>query len=304
MSRKTKSALITIEAALVLPIFMLVLTFFLYFYQVMMVQEALHMSGTKVAKDISSYGPLFNLLMKYEGSEASNVIKETVTKQDSYISQAFEDVDVSSILGLIIDDLYLQQRLYAELDDSNTIKRCVDGGFDGISFLGSSVFDDDECITIMMTYRLKLPFLETMLPSLPVVQTVRIRSFNGYAVASKVVYDKEVNEDTTKELVYITENASVYHTNGSCTHLRLSTKSISASMLQTVRNKYGGKYYECETCFHQGDLIPGTVYITDQGSRFHKNTACSALKRTVSEVPKSKVLHLPECKRCQASKAN
>jgi hypothetical protein len=304
VSGKTKSALITIEAALVLPIFMLVLTFFLYFYQVMMVQEALHMSGTKVAKDISSYGPLFNLLMKYEGEETSKVVEETVTSQDSYLSQAFEEVDVSSILGMLIDDLYLQQRLYTELGDSNMIKRCIVGGFDGISFIGSSVFDDEECITIIMTYQLKTPMFETILPSLPVVQKVRIRSFNGYAVASKVIYDKESQEDTKEEMVYITENASVYHTKELCTHLRLSTKSISSSMLETIRNKYGGIYRECETCFNQGDSTPVTIYITDQGNCYHKNTACSALKRTVSKVPLSKVSHLSECKRCQSSKTN
>jgi hypothetical protein len=300
VSGKTKSALITIEAALVLPIFMLVLTFFLYFYQVMNIQEALHMSGTKVAKDISSYGPLFNLLMTYEGDETSKVVEETVTDQDSYLSQAFEEVDISSMLGMLIDDLYLQQRLYAELGNNNMISRCVVGGFEGISFLGSSVFDEEECITIIMSYQLKLPLFETILPSLPVVQTVRMRSFNGYAVASKVVYDDGNQEETEEEMVYITENASVYHTNELCTHLRLSTQSISSSLLATIRNKYGGKYRQCETCFHQGDSTPSTVYITDQGDCYHKNTACSALKRTVSKVPLSKVSHLSECKRCQS----
>ncbi len=301
MNKSGKSALITIEAALVLPIFMLVLTFFLYFFQVMIVQEALHMSGTMVAKDISSYGPLFNLLMKDEGKEVSKVIDEATSMQDNYLSQAFEEVDFSSMLGMLIDDLYLQQRLYAELGDSDTIRRCIDGGFDGISFIGSSVFDEEECVTILMSYRLKLPLFETILPSLPVVQTVRIRSFNGYAVASKVVYDDENQDDSKEEMVYIAENATVYHTNQLCTHLRLSTKSISASMLETVRNKNGGKYYKCGNCFHQGDPIPGTVFITDQGNRFHKNTACSGLKRTVSKVALSKVSHLPECKRCQSS---
>lgn len=304
MKGKTKSALITIEAALVLPIFMLVLTFFLYFYQVMMVQEALHMSSTKVAKEISSYGPLFNLLMKYEGDKTKEVVEEAVTNQDSYLCKAFEEVDLSAMLGMMIDDLYLQQRLYAELGDSSMINRCVAGGFDGISLIGSSVFDEEECITIIMSYRLKLPLFETVLPSLPVVQTVRMRSFNGYAVASKVVYDSENKDDTTEEMVYITEHASVYHTNPLCTHLRLSTKSISSSLIKTIRNKYGGKYRECEACFNQGDPIPGTIYITDQGNCYHKNTACSALKRTVSKVPRSKVSHLSECKRCQSSKSD
>ncbi|HEX3077100.1 MAG TPA: hypothetical protein VHQ24_09580, partial [Lachnospiraceae bacterium] len=234
----------------------------------------------------------------------SNVVKDTVTSQDSYLSQAFEDVDISSMLGMLIDNLYLQQRLYSELGDSSLVNRCVAGGFDGISFLGSSVFDEKECITIIMSYQLKLPLFETVLPPLPVVQAVRMRSFNGYAVASKVVYDNEKQEDTNEEMVYITENASVYHTNQSCTHLRLSTKSILSSMIATLRNKNGGKYRMCETCFDQGDPTPGTVYITDQGVCFHKNTACSGLKRTITKVLLSKVSHLPECKRCQSSKAN
>jgi hypothetical protein len=155
-----------------------------------------------------------------------------------------------------------------------------------------------------MTYRLKLPFATKILPSFPVIQTVRMRSFNGYAVASKVVYDNAGDQNTKEEMVYVTENATVYHTNQNCTYLKLSTKSISSSMLTTARNKYGGKYRECEVCFTEGDLIPGTVFITEQGNCYHKNAACSSLKRTISMVPLSEVAHLPECKRCQSIKSN
>lgn len=299
MKSRKKSALITIEAALVLPVFMLALYFFLYFYQVMAIQETFSMSATNIAQEVSSYGPLFNLLMKYEKDSSESVIDDAATHKDSLLGNVFSDIDTSLITGMIIDDLYLQHRLHTELGDNSMIKRCVEGGFDGISLIGSSIFDEDECITITLTYKLRLPLFDSMIPSLPVIQTVRMRSFNGYAVASKAVAN-EGEQDTKEEIVYVTENASVYHTNGNCTHLKLSTRGISSSILDKARNKSGGLYQKCEKCFQAGDPIPGIVFITDQGNRFHKNTACSALKRTILEVPLSEVSHLSICKRCQS----
>lgn len=109
------------------------------------------------------------------------------------------------------------------------------------------------------------------------------------------------NNESSSEYVYITENASVYHTSSSCTHLKLSISQISSSQLGSARNENGGKYHACEKC-SEGTAIADTVYITEDGDRYHNKLSCSGLKRTVTMVDIDQVSHLSECSRCQSAK--
>ena len=68
---------------------------------------------------------------------------------------------------------------------------------------------------------------------------VRVHSWVGYKIS---------DEDTNEEYVYITENASVYHTNRNCTHLRLSIDTVSKEDISSCRNKDGKKYEMCRKC--------------------------------------------------------
>ena len=50
--------------------------------------------------------------------------------------------------------------------------------------------------------------------------------------------------------------------------------------IKNKRNKYGEKYRECEVC---AEKVKGknTVFITDQGNRFHYDLNCGGIKRTI-----------------------
>lgn len=307
MEKQAKKALLTIEAALVVPIFLFVLYFFLYFFQILMLQEMLHSNATKVAKEVSSYGTLFNLLMKENDTDSitdsTKVSNDTMVSETNHgteqnlLSDAIGDIDISNIAGKVIDSFYLSQKLGTYLSDMTLVNRCIHGGYDGIQFYASSVFDEEECVTISMTYQIQMPIFQQVFPTLPVIQKVRMRSFNGYAVAKKVANSEE---ETAEEMVYITKNGQVYHNNRNCTHLCISVRALPSSQLSESRNKNNAKYGYCEYCFHRGDAIPTTVYVTDYGDRYHKNSDCSTITRTVLTVPLSEVEGKSLCKRCAA----
>ena len=101
-----------------------------------------------------------------------------------------------------------------------------------------------------------------------------------------------------KDLVYVTENRSVYHENAGCSHLKLSIHTISRQDLITARNDQGGKYYQCSKC--KSEPYQGVLYICDDGDYYHLSRDCSGLKRTISVIPRQQAVKegLKPCSRC------
>lgn len=104
-------------------------------------------------------------------------------------------------------------------------------------------------------------------------------------------------EKRATEMVYVTDYESVYHTNGSCTHLKLSIYRVDAEELDDIRNESGNRYKACEKCCGAG-IDTGYFYIGQNGDRYHISRDCSGLTRKVRLVPKADVLHLMPCSRC------
>lgn len=296
-----RQGLITLEAACIFPVIFIVIYFFLYFFQVISLQESLHAYATKTARMISSYGMVVNELMSDSPDTASDgsTLKDMLgMDSDDPLSEMFEEIDFSTICKKAIDNLVVQGVFYETYHDNALIKHCISGGFDGISFLGSYLLDDEGYVTVRLSYDLNIPVVSVIVPRLPVIIQVRIKSFQGHAVPSKLDTEDETNEKD--EIVYVTEHGSVYHTNVNCSHLRISVQSIAYAKVGQARNKSGAKYYPCEVCLRTMAKHPEIVYITQYGTSYHLNSDCSCIKREVKAVSKDEVAGMCECKRCQA----
>lgn len=155
------------------------------------------------------------------------------------------------------------------------------------------VGQEEKDIVLPSVYTYEAPFSPVRLPLLIMYNTVKVKAWTGSAPSQGEDGETQENE----EMVYMTENGSVYHKEG-CSYLNLSIETASGSQIEGLRNQYGGKYYPCEHC-SDGQGPYGVVYITATGNRYHNSSSCSGLKRTVRLVKLSEVQgELSACSRC------
>lgn len=312
--KKELKGLLTVEAALVLPIFIYAIIAIVYFLQILWLQESLQNGITEAGYFTAKYAYVYDYIHNYEGDHGTRPSEENITKnQDAIVSNVPENYTAhkeesydekranieNSVEGLIakaIDSTFYKIKLKDYVDVDSINQSCILGGYSGIQTYLSSFMEEEDTIDIILIYKVKLPLFFIEVDGLPMVQRVRLRGWSGTKVALKDDIE-ETTEDS--EIVYITEHGRVYHLNKECSHLKLSIKEAYIDDIKELRNDAGGKYKECEICDeYQIGLENHKVYITDYGDRYHRSLGCSGLKRTIKAIPKSEVKDRSPCKRC------
>ena len=160
------------------------------------------------------------------------------------------------------------------------------------NILLSSFPDENKNIDLVMTYQIKSAVGMVSLPGYFWVQRACVRSWTGREGSGGASAD--TGEDGSSH-VYVTEHGTVYHRDLNCKYIRLSIRPASMEQVKTARNNNGEIYHKCEYC---GGKESGVYYITDDGNRYHTSLECSALKRTIQEVPLSETGSLRPCSHC------
>ena len=251
---------LTIEAALVLPLFLFLLVGILQLSRAVQTEGAVRTSLWEVGKRLSTYA----YITEY-GEEEGQVDKLFGAGAMAYTYTAFLAHEGKD---------YWNQSM-------------VSGGSSGFSFLLSTYLKDDGYLDLIVTYELRIPFPLTGDIYLPQVQRCRVRGWIG---------EKDGTEGK-EQMVYITESGTVYHLTKDCSHLTLTIQEISPGNLPQARNNSGGKYSPCEKC-GKNPLQGKNYYITKEGDSFHTTRSCSGLKRTILMIPISQVGARSLCKRC------
>lgn len=283
---RLKQASLTVEAALVMPLFLYFMIAFLYFIQIFMLQEQIQTSITKMALNLSKTA---YLCKDFPDLEELLDFDQTVfgNEFDISLNELADSVTSPSILKLYASN-------YINTDRINN--SCIKNGFEGISFENSSIFNDQDEIDIVVKYKVKIPVKVFVIGEMTMVQRVKLRSWTGFEVAA--AYSTSENDaEGDGTTVYITETGSVYHKNRNCSHIKLSVTSVQG-IPSELRNDSGSKYKMCEACCtgNEGELA--TYYITSDGTRYHSKRDCSKIKRTVKEISLSEVVDRQPCKRC------
>lgn len=257
-----QKALLTVEAAAVLPFFVCFMVFIMYFFRILQVQagvaQALQYAGRKTAAEYCA--------------------QSRFTKDGTGDSYA---------VGLWKANLYFQKQLKKQKCPVQYIKRKASG----ISLLQSDFSGD--YVELTAVYDMKLP--SGLLGNIKyrIVQTAKCRKWTGYQPG------QDDQQDET--WLYYTEHGTVYHADRSCKFLDLSIRGVTYSQAKSSRNQSGGKYYECERCRDADGSIRNTksmVYITDYGDRYHCSLMCSSLKRTIYMIKRSKATEKRMCSKC------
>jgi hypothetical protein len=263
--RKIQKGSLTVEAALVLPIFLFALISILYFGEMIRLSNCCQNSLHQNAKEIATYAYAY---------------KKSINKP----------VMPGNFIGsYLISNTYIKEKVNQELDEKKVAFFGINGEKEGISYSRSKILEK-EMIDLIAVYEIKIPYDFLGIDQFKFVNRARVRAFTGY--------DNTLSEDISQneEIVFITPTGNVYHRDRNCKHLNISISKVTAESITNRRNKNGGKYYICEYCGNkQGD---GSYYITDYGDRYHKIISCSGLKRDIKAIPISEVNGRSECKTC------
>lgn len=291
MKHKTSriKASLTLEAALVLPLFIYFFIALLYFIRIFTVQEYIQEALTKKGLSIAKTAYIYSDFLDIEEAESF----------DGSLFQEELDVAVDGIADAVFNPAAVKLLLAGELDTDIINHSCIKDGFQGISFYYSEILGDSDCIDLVARFHTELPIPFFGLSEMWMIQRVRLRAWTGHKVPA--AYTMSENGDDDEAFVYITETGTVYHRNENCSHIKLTVKE-AAGIPSYLRNESGGKYYPCESCCgHGASEQPSgteTYYITSFGDRYHASRSCPGIKRTVKKVPMSEVSGMNPCKRC------
>lgn len=244
---------LTLEAALILPIFLLAIVSIMYFLVIMHIQINIQIKLEEIARNMS---------------------------KTAYVT---EDLSVFNYV-------YVKAKLADSEFQEYINKSYIVDGVDGLNLWESSFFGSEGIIDLVVTYEMVIPFISEKIVTFPCAERVRFHTWIG----------KEISSETTNnsQTVYITETGTVYHTNRECSHLRLSISQTISSAVVGLRNENGGRYEKCSLCVEGSTAAYDTVYITEDGDKWHSSLSCSGLKRNVIEIDISEVGNKRLCSRC------
>lgn len=199
---------LTIEAALVLPIFLFAVFLLLTPFQVMNQHRIVQSALEKTNQELSQYG---------------------------YLIQFMEQTD----LGVLEKSAVLSYT-YANLMPYLDQKICTN-----ISLDQSEILADGETIDLVLSYRIRIlvPLLGTH--SLEQVNRSRRRIWSGST--NGIGYHKN-EETADQTMVYVGKGSTRYHKSRECHYLSNQLQTVSINTIDEQRNKNGGKYQACSVC--------------------------------------------------------
>ena len=216
LRKKRVKASFTVEAALVLPLFVMALAAVLYLFEMQLLQqkvkEGLHNAAQTLA--VAAYA-------------------ETMDSDEATGEAVRFGIDSVSAYYMV-----------AEAVDDDVLSSIVVGKKYGI--ITTSDTSDDDFITLYADYAVKIPLVPLAAGTFVLHDKAVARKWTGYDSSSG---------DTEEEIVYITPTGEVYHKDRECTYLNPSISSVSFEEISNLRNAGGGKYYPCEICVSEGNLF-------------------------------------------------
>ncbi len=247
ISQKKLKGSMTLEAALILSIFLFSVFSLISLISVIKIKSCVDIAVCQVGNEVAikkySEYPSDILLPVYIKNKLESFLEENLSRQD-------------------------MKKLHSKI--------CV---------TDISIFNEEEIVFFRVDY--------SIIPDFYMLGVERIKLNTTYYGHSWQGYTATKQEET---MVFLTENASVYHTDKNCTHMKLTIKEVSYDDLNILRNNEGSKYDECRFC--NNITNKSIVYITPEGECYHNIKGCAGLTRSIFTVPYSMISGKQKCIRC------
>ncbi|MCQ2517513.1 MAG: pilus assembly protein [Lachnospiraceae bacterium] len=302
------SAGLTLEAALVLPIFLFITLSLFSLMEMLAVHTKVDVALHQVGREMSVYAYAYDNLpdlttgekeLQDDNPEESpvNSLPEEEAEESSKETESIDVEELKDNAASIAGTAYAYERCVALLGADYLNDSVIEGGVLGLSFLRSSFSAKTGEIDLIVTYTVKPWCSFNNVGKMRLMNRCRVNAWTGYHKSSE-------NGDGEDPIVFVTENGTVYHTFRDCSHLKLDIREVGFDALSGERNTNGGKYYPCEKCVPKEGFSGDSVYIAADGDRYHSTVTCSGLKRTVYEIRLSQVGNRGLCSRCSGRERN
>ena len=146
--------------------------------------------------------------------------------------------DASPMAAASVSAAYAQAAVTARAGDTSCVR--------SLNFLLSSIPDDEERIDLVAAWKVRQRIGFFTLPSSWFIQRSCVRAWTGRTGSGGEGGDE--TDTPAAATVYVTEYGQVYHTDPDCSHIRLTIMQVPLSEVEGLRNVYGSRYHTCEKC--------------------------------------------------------
>ncbi len=182
---------------------------------------------------------------------------DTAVRLGSSMAQASEEIAMSayvsvygeggSILTAGMTDAYAHMRAVHQAGDTSAIRN--------LSFIFSEFLENDEMIEVTAVYQVRAPFGIVRVPWYFFEQRACTRGWTGRTGSDGGNGSRGDTDDQGGKKVYVTRYGTVYHTDPNCTHIKLGIQPSTKEEAEKARNVYGEKYKPCEICGGSGGSV-------------------------------------------------
>ncbi len=259
-------ASMTLEAALVLPLFLL---FFLTLGSSMEMFR-LHSRVESALWEIGRETCVYGAPLKNSSLLKADAIPETLG-------------------NLALSYGYVKGRVEKMLGREWLEEAPIRGGASGLQYFGGAFLSEDDTMEFVVTYAVEPKWTVQGFRPFYLRNYYLGRAWTGFPL-----------EEGKQGIFYLAENAQVYHLDVNCSHLKLSPKEVPGASVSAELNAKGSHYRACRVCAK--GAMPGQVWISPEGDCYHYKRDCPGLKRTVRTVTRSEAEQYRPCSRCGKGK--
>lgn len=271
----------TLEAALILPVFFMVIVSICYLFVIMNYQNVIQINVNNTAKKIARY--------EYVMENLGELTEEEIDDNKANI-----DKDLL-INGINIG--YAWKNIYTENVRKYTKTAGVMNGGNGIEMTSSNIGKSANGYNdLIIRYRIGVDTFGKKKYYFRLGNRCVFRGWIGKSIDNK-------NQITSQE-VYITKTGSVYHLYKQCGYINIVVSSVKYEDINDLRNSSGKKYSQCGTCIKKQEDIGDTLYITGSGHAYHSKRDCSSINRDVITIDIKNIGSRQICTRCEEKYIN
>lgn len=268
-----RNASLTVEASFAFPIFFFAIMYLLQLFAVLRAELVIAEAGIASARDVAAFAYAEERL-----KEGENVAAEKLF--ELFDKKIVQDAAFTTVFYVRCDEEIMKNAGVAQKLGGMWVSTEVDG----------------DTVRLKVYYRVEPQ--NPLFPNRQVYYNQRFvyRNWTGEGKQEA----QEAQAETATAVVYLADNATVYHLSKDCTYINIKVTSVVSGKIGTQRNASGAKYYACDFC---EPVLTGNsmVYITKYGTRYHAFSTCSAIERSPGECTLEEAKEkYPACKKCAA----